>query len=144
MRTSLHRSFERLNVYSFVVTNIGKKSGKLHLQLTWPSASKPAQKKDTQKKPRPLSCSQHPSMDLDSPSPLAFHPTLLTPSNTSSLQKAYKESKPYHHAVVSELFEPEFLRKAREELVENVAFREKETDICELWFRGFGDIAGMR
>lgn len=61
-----------------------------------------------------------------------FHPTLLTSTNISNLQEEYKKSKPYHHAVVSQLFDPEFLRKAREELVEQVSFTEKETDICKL------------
>lgn len=39
------------------------------------------------------------------------------------------------HAVVSELFEPEFLKKARQEIVEHISFREKETDICERFAR---------
>jgi len=35
------------------------------------------------------------------------------------------------HGVVRGLFEPEFLKKARQEIVSEISFREKETDICK-------------
>ena len=35
------------------------------------------------------------------------------------------------HGVVRGLFEPEFLKKARQEIVSQISFREKETDICK-------------
>jgi hypothetical protein len=35
------------------------------------------------------------------------------------------------HGVIRGLFEPDFLNKARQEIVSQISFREKETDICE-------------
>ena len=62
---------------------------------------------------------------------LPFHSTLLDPVNIHRLQKEHETSAPYKHAVINQLFEPEFLKKARQEIVEQISFREKETDICE-------------
>lgn len=64
---------------------------------------------------------------------LPFHSTLLDPANIQRLNKEHEASSPYKHAVINQLFEPEFLKKARQEIVEQISFREKETDICE-WF----------
>lgn len=61
--------------------------------------------------------------------PYPFHPSLV--STLETLKEQHAKSEPYLHAVVGNLFEKEFLKKAREEIVENVSFREKETDICE-------------
>lgn len=61
---------------------------------------------------------------------LPFHSTLLVPSNVAALAAAHAASAPYKHAVVNQLFDPAFLHKARQEIVEQISFREKETDIC--------------
>jgi hypothetical protein len=49
-------------------------------------------------------------------------------SSAPKLAAAYAASEPYKHAVVDSLFDPEFLQKARQELL-GLSFREKETDI---------------
>lgn len=65
-----------------------------------------------------------------SPNALAFHPSLFEPANVERLALAHTQSHPYQHGLVDQLFEPAFLHKARKEIVEQIAFREKETDIC--------------
>lgn len=62
---------------------------------------------------------------------LPFAAGLLDPSNISKLRAEHEQSTPYKHAVVQQLFEPDFLKAARSEIVEQLSFREKETDICE-------------
>jgi hypothetical protein len=70
--------------------------------------------------------------------PLPFHSTLLEPSNVASLKSAHETSAPYKHAVIDQLFDPEFLKKARKEITEQLSFREKETDICAFPFSSRG------
>jgi hypothetical protein len=60
-----------------------------------------------------------------------FHPTLFDPCNVDELRTKHDASSPYKHAVINQLFDPEFLNKARKEITEQLSFREKETDICE-------------
>lgn len=66
---------------------------------------------------------------------LPFHSTLLDPANIQRLHQEHETSTPYKHAVINQLFEPAFLKKARQEIVEQISFREKETDICEFGCR---------
>lgn len=70
------------------------------------------------------------SRTADSP----FHPTLLDPANVDRLRQAHDKSNPYKHAVIDKLFDEAFLKRARQEITEQLSFREKETDICELAF----------
>lgn len=72
---------------------------------------------------------------------LPFHPTLLVPSNVAALAAAHAASTPYKHAVVNQLFDPAFLHKARKEIVEQISFREKETDICASSLAGPSSLA---
>jgi len=65
--------------------------------------------------------------------PLPFHPTLLQAENLEKLQKSHSSSTPYRHAVINQLFDQDFLRKARQEITEQLSFTEKETDICTLF-----------
>ncbi|KAL8279081.1 hypothetical protein RQP46_008539 [Phenoliferia psychrophenolica] len=65
-------------------------------------------------------------------SELSFHPTLFEPANVERLAQAHAESQPYQHGLVHQLFDPAFLHKARQEIVEQVSFREKETDIYKI------------
>ncbi|KAI5478192.1 oxoglutarate/iron-dependent oxygenase [Pseudohyphozyma bogoriensis] len=58
-----------------------------------------------------------------------FHPDLFP--SLERLANEHAGSKPYNHAVIPQLFEKEFLDKAREEIVSKIRFTEKETDICE-------------
>lgn len=61
---------------------------------------------------------------------LPFHPSLLQPDNVDRLRQLHDHSQPYKHAVIDKLFDPEFLKRARKEITEQLSFREKETDIC--------------
>ncbi|ORY77590.1 Oxoglutarate and iron-dependent oxygenase degradation C-term-domain-containing protein [Leucosporidium creatinivorum] len=63
---------------------------------------------------------------------LPFHSTLLDPANIQRLHQEHESSAPYKHAIINQLFEPEFLKKARQEIVEQISFREKETDIYRI------------
>ena len=65
-------------------------------------------------------------------SPSNFHSTLLIPSNVTALAEAYAQSKPYKHAIVPQLFDRDFLSRARQEIVEQINFTEKETDIYKV------------
>lgn len=61
-----------------------------------------------------------------------FATKLLSASNVAALATSYATSTPYNHAVVDQLFDPTFLSKARKEIVEQISFREKETDIYKV------------
>lgn len=63
---------------------------------------------------------------------LPFHDELLVPANIAQLRDAYAASQPYHHAVVPSLFAPDFLLAARREIVDQISFTEKETDIYKI------------
>lgn len=67
----------------------------------------------------------------DSNSSLPFADGLLEPSNVQRLHEEHELSGPYKHAIVQKLFQDSFLKRARKEIVEQLSFREKETDICQ-------------
>ncbi|GAA5979782.1 hypothetical protein JCM5350_002048 [Sporobolomyces pararoseus] len=60
---------------------------------------------------------------------LPFYPGLLDVENVERLATAHASSEPYKHAVINQLFDQDFLRKARKEITEQLSFTEKETDI---------------
>lgn len=60
-----------------------------------------------------------------------FSDNLFVASNVEDYRAAYKQSEPYKHAVIPELFDKELLLKAREELLK-LSFKEKETDIYKV------------
>lgn len=61
-----------------------------------------------------------------------FHPGLLDESNVAGLNAQYAGSGPYKHAVVPHLFSDDLLRKVKDEILDNVSFTEKETDIYKV------------
>ncbi|GAA5887986.1 hypothetical protein JCM5296_001521 [Sporobolomyces johnsonii] len=61
--------------------------------------------------------------------PLPFHSSLLDAGNVERLKQAHAASTPYKHAVIDQLFDQDFLKRARKEITEQLSFREKETDI---------------
>ncbi|SCV73307.1 BQ2448_7233 [Microbotryum intermedium] len=78
-------------------------------------------------------------------SSLPFAPNLLSPSSIESLRSQVESSQPYAHAVIPQLFEHDFLEKARKELCENVSFTEKETDIYRISQTGdLTNLSGLR
>ncbi|PWN23750.1 hypothetical protein BCV69DRAFT_279673 [Microstroma glucosiphilum] len=70
-----------------------------------------------------------------------FAPKLLSKDSRASYQSKFASSQPYKHAVVDALISDELLRKAREEIVEELRFAEKETDIYKV--NQTGDLANL-
>ena len=62
-------------------------------------------------------------------------------NTTSELEKEYLESMPYQHSVIKSLFSDSLLRKVREEILANLEFTEKETDIYKV--NQTGDLANL-
>ncbi|BGP19274.1 hypothetical protein JCM10213_008208 [Rhodosporidiobolus nylandii] len=75
--------------------------------------------------------------------PLPFHDTLHRPDNVQRLRTAHDASAPYKHAVVDQLFEPGFLKRARNEITEQLSFTEKETDIYKVSINQTGDLTNL-
>ncbi|KAM0749535.1 hypothetical protein T439DRAFT_315803 [Meredithblackwellia eburnea MCA 4105] len=72
---------------------------------------------------------------------LPFHSQLFQPANINQLASAHKDSKPYNHCIIDQLFDPAFLHKARKEIVQQLSFREKETDIYKI--NQTGDLSNL-
>ncbi|CAE7221279.1 unnamed protein product, partial [Rhizoctonia solani] len=70
-----------------------------------------------------------------------FHPGLLDEANVTGLNAQYAESGPYKHVVVPSLFSDELLKNVKDEILENVRFTEKETDIYKV--HQTGDLASL-
>ena len=60
-----------------------------------------------------------------------FSDGLFASSSVEGYRTAYKDSSPYKHAVIPELFDKNLLLSAREELLK-LSFTEKETDIYKI------------
>lgn len=63
--------------------------------------------------------------------PPNFYPNLFLNENILNLNKIYKNSIPFNFSIIKNLFDSKFLLKVKEELIKNVNFTEKETDICK-------------
>lgn len=61
-----------------------------------------------------------------------FHTGLLGEESTSTIEKAFKESKPYLHCKIDTLIADDLLRKVRKEILSNLHFTLKETDIYKV------------
>ncbi|GAA5954401.1 hypothetical protein JCM21900_006799 [Sporobolomyces salmonicolor] len=72
---------------------------------------------------------------------LPFHSSLLDAANVERLKQAHSASTPYKHAVIDQLFDKDFLKKARKEITEQLSFREKETDIYKI--NQTGDLSNL-
>ena len=64
----------------------------------------------------------------------AFSAGLLDDATSERYAADYAKSEPYRHAVVPTLIDDALLRAAREEIVEELRFAEKETDIYKVSF----------
>ncbi|KAK4702261.1 prolyl 3-hydroxylase /prolyl 3,4-dihydroxylase, partial [Phenoliferia sp. Uapishka_3] len=69
---------------------------------------------------------------MTTPTALPFHPTLFTPENIARLTSEHAVSEPYQHGLINKLFDPDFLKEARQEIVDQIAFKDKETDIYKI------------
>ncbi|CCG82186.1 2-oxoglutarate and Fe(II) dioxygenase domain containing protein [Taphrina deformans PYCC 5710] len=70
-----------------------------------------------------------------------FASGLLSPDSTARYAQAYKDSTPYHHSLIPQLFQDDLVRKVREEIKANLVFTEKETDIYKV--KQTGDLANL-
>ncbi len=71
----------------------------------------------------------------------AFAPDLLAKDTVSSYNKEYESSGPYKHAVIPALIDEELLKATRNEIIEELRFAEKETDIYKV--NQTGDLANL-
>lgn len=65
-----------------------------------------------------------------------FSKDLFTPSNREAVKAAIAASKPYNHGCIPALFNDTLLRNVRTEIMENLHFTKKETDIYKLFQTG--------
>ncbi|KDN52854.1 hypothetical protein K437DRAFT_253794 [Tilletiaria anomala UBC 951] len=70
-----------------------------------------------------------------------FAPDLLSESTVASHASQYAASGPYKHGVIPALLSDSLLREARKEIVEELRFAEKETDIYKV--HQTGDLANL-
>ncbi|ORZ41627.1 Oxoglutarate and iron-dependent oxygenase degradation C-term-domain-containing protein [Catenaria anguillulae PL171] len=70
-----------------------------------------------------------------------FAEGLLTDSTVQSLAEGYKTSGPYLHTCIKQLIQPDLLRTVRKEIVDNLHFTLKETDIYKV--HQTGDLANI-
>lgn len=70
-----------------------------------------------------------------------FRKGLFESDTVKSYADAYAYSKPYKHAVVSDLIDDDLLRSVRTEIRENIHFTPKETDIYKI--HQSGDLANL-
>lgn len=71
----------------------------------------------------------------------AFRSDLFEPSTVKSFQDSYPTNGPYPHAVVSKLIQEDLLRDVRSEIINNITFTLKETDIYRI--HQSGDLANL-
>ncbi|KAL8290631.1 hypothetical protein RQP46_002889 [Phenoliferia psychrophenolica] len=96
--------------------------------------------------PAPLKRSKpsHDTPIVDPAANLPFAAGLLEPANVQRLADAHATAEPYHYCVVKELLEKDFVREARREIVEELAYRAKETDIYKINQSGdLSNISGL-
>lgn len=62
-----------------------------------------------------------------------FRNELMEKESTSVIEAAFKESKPYLHCKIDTLVNDDLLRRVRKEILSNISFTLKETDIYKVW-----------
>lgn len=70
-----------------------------------------------------------------------FAPELLHPANIHRLNNEYATSEPYKYCRVDKLFQDDLLASVKDEILSELSFTEKETDIYKVSIRG-GRFAG--
>ncbi|SNX83016.1 related to TPA1 - Poly(A)-binding protein involved in translation termination efficiency [Melanopsichium pennsylvanicum] len=71
----------------------------------------------------------------------AFAPNLLEPATVSAYNSQYESSAPYKHAVIPALINEDLLKATRQEIIQELRFAEKETDIYKV--NQTGDLANL-
>ncbi|KAG8896312.1 hypothetical protein FRC01_011886, partial [Tulasnella sp. 417] len=67
--------------------------------------------------------------DASEPASSRFAPGLLDEKHAQRLHTEYAESEPFKHIVIEQLFDDALLRGVKDEILRNIQFTEKETDI---------------
>ncbi|KAG2198024.1 hypothetical protein INT47_004991 [Mucor saturninus] len=70
-----------------------------------------------------------------------FHTGLFEEASIREIEKSFKESKPYLHCKIDTLVTDQLLRNVRQEILENISFTLKETDIYKV--NQTGDLANL-
>lgn len=70
---------------------------------------------------------ESPGIDSD-----VLFPEVLSQKNSRDLQQAYVQSAPFKHAVIPSLFDENLLQNVQREILEELSFTEKETDIYKV------------
>ncbi|KZO98146.1 hypothetical protein CALVIDRAFT_479244 [Calocera viscosa TUFC12733] len=99
-----------------------------------PSSPSPAPSPKRQKLARP-------SSTTDEEHTSAFVPGLFDPPTVAGLAQAYEASEPYKHAVLPALVDDALLREVKDEILNELRFAEKETDIYKV--HQTGDLASL-
>ncbi|KAI0796805.1 Oxoglutarate and iron-dependent oxygenase degradation C-term-domain-containing protein [Abortiporus biennis] len=82
------------------------------------------------------------SSDPNSSDPTAhFAPDLLSPNSIHRLHSEYDSSEPFKHVVVDKLFQDDLLKGVKDEVLSELSFTEKETDIYKV--NQTGDLASL-
>lgn len=61
-----------------------------------------------------------------------FHKGLMEAESTATIEKEFKESKPYLHCKIDTLINDDLLKRVRKEILSNLHFTLKETDIYKV------------
>ncbi|KAI8333526.1 Oxoglutarate and iron-dependent oxygenase degradation C-term-domain-containing protein [Chlamydoabsidia padenii] len=70
-----------------------------------------------------------------------FYEGLFDSSTQETMRQAVKDSKPYQHCKIDQLVNDDLLRKVRQDILNNIQFTRKETDIYKV--NQTGDLANM-
>ncbi|ORZ21069.1 Oxoglutarate and iron-dependent oxygenase degradation C-term-domain-containing protein [Absidia repens] len=70
-----------------------------------------------------------------------FHTDLLKDATVDKIHKAFQTSQPYLHCKIDQLMDDSLLRAVRQEILSNLHFTVKETDIYKVWQTG--DLANL-
>jgi len=62
----------------------------------------------------------------------AFLDHLFDSTSVAQQRQQYAQSKPYKHSIFTALFEPELLQRVQDEIIGELTFSEKETDIYKV------------
>lgn len=105
-----------------------------HERSPSPAPESPTQTKRLKK--NHLSSTSDPAVIAD-PEPY-FAPELLHPANIHRLNSEYATSEPYKYCRVDKLFQDDLLASVKDEILSELSFTEKETDIYKVSLRGGG------
>lgn len=90
------------------------------------------QTKTRPRSPSPASPIKRLRTDASEPVTSRFASGLLDERHAQRLHTEYAQSEPYKHIVIEQLFDDALLRGVKDEILGNIQFTEKETDIYKV------------